>query len=86
MRNLGPKSRQRLADIGIQSIEDLHRHGVVTTYTLLRELFPESTIQYALGLAGRPYGHSLAGSASRLQRAAAGGARAAGCTTVYPSL
>lgn len=41
MQNLGPKSRQWLAEIGIYTIRDLRSAGSTTTYKLLKERYPK---------------------------------------------
>ena len=41
MRNIGPVSRQWLAEIGIYTIDDLCEAGSVPTYKLLKEIYPE---------------------------------------------
>ena len=41
MKNLGPKSRQWLAEIGIYTIKDLRNAGSITTYKMLKEMYPE---------------------------------------------
>jgi DNA transformation protein len=37
---MGPKSRQWLAEIGIYTIQDLRKAGSITTYKLLKEIYP----------------------------------------------
>jgi DNA transformation protein len=39
--NLGPKSRQWLAEIGIYSIDDLRNAGSIPTYKILKERYPK---------------------------------------------
>lgn len=41
MRNIGPVSRGWLAEIGIDTIDDLKTAGVIPTYQLLKEMYPE---------------------------------------------
>jgi DNA polymerase/3'-5' exonuclease PolX len=41
LKNLGPKSRQWLAEIGIYTIKDLKNAGSITTYQILKERYPE---------------------------------------------
>jgi DNA transformation protein len=41
MKNMGPKSSQWLADIGIYTIDDLREAGSVATYRMLKERYPE---------------------------------------------
>lgn len=40
MKNLGPKSRQWLAEIGIYTIRDLRNAGSIFTYKILKERYP----------------------------------------------
>ena len=42
MRNLGPKSRQWLAEIGIYTIRDLRIAGSIPTYKILKEMYPKT--------------------------------------------
>lgn len=41
MKNIGPKSSEWLASIGIQSLEDVARLGVVETYKMVKAAYPE---------------------------------------------
>jgi DNA transformation protein len=41
LKNIGPKSRQWLAEIGIYTIKDLRNAGTITTYKILRERYPK---------------------------------------------
>lgn len=41
LKNLGPKSRQWLAEIGIYGIRDLRNAGSITTYKMLKERYPK---------------------------------------------
>ena len=41
MKNIGPKSRQWLAEIGIYTIHDLRNAGSITTYKILKERYPK---------------------------------------------
>ena len=41
MKNIGPRSRQWLAEVGIYTINDLRNVGSVTTYKILKERYPE---------------------------------------------
>ena len=53
MRNLGPKTAQRLRDLGVQTPEDLKKRGAVDAYCLLKHNFPDTTNTLALmALAG----------------------------------
>ena len=40
MKNIGPRSRQWLAEVGIYTIDDLRRAGSITTYKMLKERYP----------------------------------------------
>jgi DNA transformation protein len=41
MKNIGPKSREWLASIGVHSLEDVARLGVVETYKRVKAVYPE---------------------------------------------
>lgn len=41
MKNIGPKSRQWLAEVGIYTINDLRKAGSITTYKILKERYPK---------------------------------------------
>lgn len=41
MRNIGPVSRRWLAEVGIYTVDDLREAGVIPTYLLLKEIYPE---------------------------------------------
>lgn len=41
MKNLGPKSRQWLAEIGIYTIGDLKNTGAIMTYQVLKDKYPK---------------------------------------------
>ena len=41
MKNLGPKSSEWLASIGVHSLEDVARLGVVETYKRVKAVYPE---------------------------------------------
>lgn len=41
LKNIGPKSRQWLAEIGIYTIKDLRSAGSITTYKILKERYPK---------------------------------------------
>ena len=41
MKNIGPKSRQWLAEVGICTIKDLRNAGSITTYKILKERYPK---------------------------------------------
>ena len=41
MKNIGPKSSEWLASIGVHSLEDVARLGVVETYRRVRTAYPE---------------------------------------------
>lgn len=41
MRNIGPASAHWLSEVGIDSVEDLERVGVVEAYRRIKELQPD---------------------------------------------
>ena len=41
MKNLGPKSSEWLASVGIHTLEDVAKIGVVETYKLVKAAYPE---------------------------------------------
>jgi TfoX-like protein len=41
MKNLGPKSSEWLASIGVHSLEDVARPGVVETYKRVKAVYTE---------------------------------------------
>jgi hypothetical protein len=41
MKNMGPKSSEWLASVGVHSLEDVARLGVVDTYKLVRAAHPD---------------------------------------------
>jgi DNA transformation protein len=41
LRNIGPKSTERLAAVGVHSLEDVERLGVVETYLRVKAAFPD---------------------------------------------
>lgn len=41
MKNLGPKSSEWLASIGVYTLEDVARLGVVETYKRVKAAYPE---------------------------------------------
>jgi DNA transformation protein len=41
MKNMGPKSSEWLASIGVHSLEDVARLGVVETYKRVKAAYPE---------------------------------------------
>lgn len=41
MKNIGPKSRGWLAEIGIYTIQDLRNSGAVVAYKMLKERYPK---------------------------------------------
>jgi len=49
MKNIGPKSRQWLAELGIYTIDDLRRVGSITTYKMLKERYPRKVSLNLLG-------------------------------------
>ena len=51
MRKLGPKSQEWLAGIGVHSLEDVVRLGVVETYRRVKAAYPEKvTLNMLWGL------------------------------------
>ena len=51
MRNLGPKSSKWLASIGVHSLDDVARLGVVETYKRVKAAYPEKvTLNMLWGL------------------------------------
>ena len=51
MKNLGPKSSEWLANIGVHSLEDVARLGVVETYKRIKAAYPEKvTLNMLWGL------------------------------------
>jgi len=41
LKNIGPKSRGWLAEIGIYTIQDLRNSGAVVAYKMLKERYPK---------------------------------------------
>jgi DNA transformation protein and related proteins len=41
MKNIGPKSREWLASVGVSSLEDVAELGVVETYLRVKAAYPE---------------------------------------------
>ena len=41
MKNIGPVSQKWLAEVGIYTADDLREAGVIPTYKLLKEIYPE---------------------------------------------
>ncbi len=52
MRNMGPKSSQWLAAIGIHTLDDLREVGVVTAYNLLRAHGHNATLNLVWAMQG----------------------------------
>lgn len=51
MRNLGPKSSEWLATVGIHTLDDVARLGVVETYKRVKAAYPEKvTLNMLWGL------------------------------------
>ena len=51
MRNIGPKSKQWLASIGVHTLDDVASLGVVETYKRVKAAYPEKVslnLLYAL--------------------------------------
>lgn len=51
-RNLGQKSAEQLALVGILTLEDLKREGVVETYVQLKEMNPRTSLVFLWALFG----------------------------------
>jgi DNA transformation protein len=52
LRNLGPRSEEMLAAIGIRSVEELRRRGAPRTYVELRRAGSVATLNMLWALAG----------------------------------
>lgn len=51
MKNIGPKSREWLASIGVHSLDDVAKLGVVETYKRVKAVYPEKvTLNMLWGL------------------------------------
>jgi len=51
MKNLGPKSREWLACIGVNTLDDVAKMGVVETYKRVKAAYPEKmTLNMLWGL------------------------------------
>ena len=51
MKNIGPRSREWLATVGIHSLEDVTRLGVVETYQRVKAAYPDKvTLNMLWGL------------------------------------
>lgn len=51
MKNLGPKSSEWLASVGVHTLDDVARLGVVETYKRVKAAFPEKvTLNMLWGL------------------------------------
>jgi len=51
MKNIGPKSREWLASIGVHTLDDVARLGVVETYKRVKAAYPEKvTLNMLWGL------------------------------------
>ena len=51
MKNLGPKSREWLASVGVHTLEDVASLGVVETYKRVKAAYPEKvTLNMLWGL------------------------------------
>ncbi len=51
MKNLGPKSREWLASVGVHSLEEVTRLGAVETYRRVKAAYPEKvTLNMLWGL------------------------------------
>ncbi|MCC7463441.1 MAG: TfoX/Sxy family DNA transformation protein [Gammaproteobacteria bacterium] len=52
LRNLGPRSEEQLARIGVQGVEELRRRGAARTYVELRRAGVVNTLNMLWALAG----------------------------------
>ena len=64
LRNIGPFSQKRLAEVGIRTIEDLKKIGPVEAYVRIKRHYPEDTtllLLYSLqgGVDGHPIDFAL---------------------------
>jgi DNA transformation protein and related proteins len=51
MKNMGPKSTEWLASVGIQTLDDVERLGVVETYMRVKAAYPDKvTLNLLWGL------------------------------------
>ncbi len=51
MKNLGPKSREWLASVGVHTLDDVAKLGVVDTYKRVKAAYPEKvTLNMLWGL------------------------------------
>lgn len=51
MKNLGPKSREWLASVGVHTIDDIARLGIIETYRRVKAAYPEKvTLNLLWGL------------------------------------
>jgi DNA transformation protein len=51
MKNMGPKSREWLAGVGIHTLDDVARPGVIETYRRVKLAYPEKvTLNLLWGL------------------------------------
>jgi DNA transformation protein len=48
MKNMGAKTQEWLAEIGVHSLEDVEALGVIEVYRRLKERFPEKVTLNAL--------------------------------------
>lgn len=48
MKNMGPKSREWLASVGIYTLDDVAQIGVVETYKRLKAAYPEKVTRNLL--------------------------------------
>lgn len=52
LRNIGPVAAEWLAEVGVNSLEDLQRIGVVTAYALVKRHHAEATLNLLWALEG----------------------------------
>lgn len=48
MRNVGPKTKQWLTSVGVNTIQDLENIGAVEAYRRIREIYPDLVTLNAL--------------------------------------
>ena len=52
MRNIGPTSAKWLADVGVETVDDLRRVGVVPTYAMIRSRRADVSLNLLWALEG----------------------------------
>lgn len=56
MKNMGPKSREWLASVGVYTLDDVAKLGVVETYKRVKAAYPEKV---SLRITGRIAGPAM---------------------------